>query len=142
MIKFDFNNIQGVEMNPDIRKGDKIMVVQARNGQNYLIGYELDVVTGSKANSTTNITVKNPVNNSNVIVYRSGPNDDFILVTRENKITVLNYMKSEIERELDFITKYASEEEFVADKIDQLLKAKGVAAKADILRELKKTNYL
>ena len=47
-------------------------------------------------------------------------------------------MKTEIE----FLEKYEDEEEYVAEKIDLLLKTKGKKAKAEILRELKKTNLI
>jgi len=56
-------------------------------------------------------------------------------------ITMKKELK-EILQDIDHLEKYDSEEEFVASKIHKLLKAKGVKAMAEVLKELKQSNIL
>ena len=85
----------------------------------------------------------------NITLYTDKPADGYCLATRKNQAEWLKSkvkdMKADIkemEAEIEFLTKYKDDEEFVADKIDQLVKADTVKAKADILRLLKKSNYI
>jgi len=75
--------------------------------------------------------------------------DSYILATRQSrieytleKLTKAKEVVEKLQREYNTLIKYESDEEEVADKIDQLMKADGIKAKAKILKELKKSNYL
>ena len=59
------------------------------------------------------------------------------VVLKEKEVEI-----KELKQEIDFLEKYEDEEEFVAEKIDKLMKAKGKKAMAEMLRELKRSNII
>ena len=127
-----------VEFNGPVRKGDKIFVIKSRNGAPSL--QELEVQNGSSTSTT--FTAKDNIG-TNWTIYRKGtPEDTYFKMNKEAVIAILEIIKKNVSTLLEYHTKYANEEEFVADKIEQLLNADGITAKAQILRELKRSNYL
>ena len=149
-----------VELNPIVKKGDFILVLKSRNGASNLVNKVVEVVKGTSV-SGGNIVVK-AISSSGVpqqyTVYRSGnPVDEYVLASKDNIIQSLEDAKQpylekikELDRLIEFYTKYESEEEFAADKIDTLINAAQSGGKkedrikimAEVLRELKTTNYL
>lgn len=136
--------------NPKVKKGDKVLLKTQRNGQTMWLGIPLEVIQ-ERVPDSAHIVVKSvsgcPV--GQITLYYSGPADEFVLCDRKKQA---EYTKEQIkelkqkigilEEEYKFLNKYDSEEEYVAYKIDKLLRAKGIKAKAEILKELKKTNFI
>jgi len=137
-----FDNVEEflpqIEFNVSVRKGDKIFVLKSRNGAPSF--QEFKVQNGSS--TTTTFSAKDTMGKSWTIYRKGNPEDTYFKMDKEAVIATLTVIKKNVDTLLEYHTKYANEEEFVADKIEQLLSADGVAAKAQILRELKKSNYL
>ena len=131
--------------NPKIKKGDIIIVTDGRNGAPE--GIELEVIN----KSGSYWIARDPEKNMNYNIFSNGnPKDIFILADREAR---KKYLKEKIvevkkdllimERDLEVLTKYDSEEEYMAYKISEILKNKdNKVALTSLLKELKKTNYL
>jgi allophanate hydrolase subunit 2 len=133
--------------NPVVKKGDRLILKRSNNGYASYIGQTFEVTTPGKI--TTSFNAKLTKSPHNVIGIYLNSGDLYCLPNREDQVAFLQERKKElreeikeVNNEIDFLTKYEDEEEFVADKIDKLLKAKGKHAKAEILRELKRSNIL
>jgi hypothetical protein len=149
-----------VEINPNVKKGDFIIVIKARNGNNNILHKVVEVIKGSTMRGG-NIVVKY-INKQGILtqmtLYRDGnPSDEYVLATKDNIIQSLEDAKqpylekiAELDKLIEFHKKYENEEEFAADKIDTLINAaqngkskkERVKLMAEVLRELKATNYL
>ena len=138
-----------------LEKGQKILLKESGsgNGTKHLEGQVLEVVKGTKGGNAFSIiaedgktySIYTPNGNMSGI-----PPDTYVFASREEQII---YTKELVEKkqaeldvlakELDYLEKYASEEEFVAHKLQQLFQAKGnKEAMVEVLRELKKSHYL
>lgn len=141
-----------MEKNPKVNVGDKIILLSPRNNQIALTGEVLTIMelrNQSYSAKTKSGTV--------VHLYFTNPADEYCLYTKENMIEYLNSEKKSLEDKLESISKridfennYESEEEFVAEKLENLMEAnsKGenkkerIALMTDILKTLKESNIL
>jgi hypothetical protein len=144
---------------PAVKKGDLIILLACRNGNKNFEGKTL-VVTSNRVRATKtvfNAKIVDEPEKGAIQLYYDGPGDDFILATNEAVVANLEARKvdlkkemEDIDREITFRTKYDSEEEFVADKLDTLIttaqgggnKEDRVKLMTDILKELKTSNVL
>jgi len=144
---------------PAIKKGDQIILIKSNNGATNFEGQTLLVTTNRQRASRAQFNAKpaDRPNVGNITIYYDGPGDEFILATNEAIIEQLAVKKAsleaeikEVETEIEYRTKYSSEEEFVADKLDTLIntastggnKEDRVKLMAEILGELKSSNML
>ena len=137
--------------NPEVNRGDKILLVVSRNGNSpQWEGIELEVVTNYRSSGyITARSVSGMPSRGTISLYSVNTQDEYVLYDRKERANWLSKslvtMKNEIKRmeeEIKHLTKYSSEEEYTAYKIERLFSAKGVKAKAEILKELRKTNYI
>lgn len=148
-----------LEKNPAVMIGDKILFIEGRNGQNpQAVGEICEVISGNTIKrAKTNFNAKILSTGYVFTVYYTGPADTFAFATRENEILCIREelesieeKKKQLEQRLDFLTKYSSEEEYVAHKLDALLSAHDKkSSKEDriktmtlLLKELKQSNLL
>jgi len=156
-------------VNPSVKKGDEIVYLKSNNGHPYYEGTVLVVITARKSRSQNNFTAapKNPVNgrSQQINVYYSGPADEFCMATKEilleSLLTKIKTLRSEIkgkeeeivgvQKEYDFQVKYDSEEQFVAEKLENLVttamttgkdQKTRIATMTAILKELKTSHIL
>ena len=131
--------------NPNVKKGDEIIVISGRNGVPE--GKVLIVV--SKISGS--LLIKDQETNLQYNIYPNGnPKDEFILANREAKKKYLEEKiietKKELiimERDLNILENFETEEAYLAHKISEILKKKDdPRALENLLKELKKTNYL
>lgn len=143
--------------NPGVRKGDLIILLEARNSNKAVEGHILEVMTDRKTRTKTNFTAKSVDTGLLYSIYYSGPADTFVMATREAEI---NYLKEknisileqveENNKRIEFLEKYETEEDFVADKLEAILTAHSKAgnkkarvnAISEVLKELKQSNLL
>lgn len=143
--------------NPAVRKGDLIILLEARNNNKAAEGQILEVITDRKTRTKTNFTAKSVDTGLQYSIYYSSPADTFIMATREAEI---NYLKEknisileqveENNKRIEFLEKYETEEDFVADKLEAILTAHSKAgnkkarvnAISEVLKELKQSNLL
>ena len=143
--------------NPGVRKGDLIILLEARNSNKAAEGQILEVMTDRKTRIKTNFTAKSVDTGLQYNIYYSGPADTFIMATREAEI---NYLKEknisileqveENNKRIEFLEEYETEEDFVADKLEAILTAHSKAgnkkarvnAISEVLKELKQSNLL
>ena len=132
--------------NPKVKKGD-LIIVKSSAGANAIVGLICIVQTVG-------------TNNLNVLVKDSPPGlvggwglntnvDTYILADRKAQAV---YIKEEIDRtkikldelnkEYDHLNNYETEEDFVAEKLERILKAKDKNSIAKVLKELKQSDYL
>ena len=141
-------------VNPKIKNGDKIILTKSRNGMISVIGQELTVTNLNIGGGAFQATSKTGMI---VNIYTTAPVDEYCLATKENIVKHLKEKRDDllaelkaIEEKLDFHSKYESDEDFVADKLDQLFSAnsKGNSKKervklmSDVLKTLKESNLL
>lgn len=139
------------ELGRATRSGDKVIVKKAKSSTQ-LKTVEGQLVTVEETRPSGNDYLKATTKeNTTVYIYfgHSGYYDEFTKLTRkeiaetlEDELKKVLRKADEIKKEIEFYKKYESDEEFVAEKIDKLMKTKGVKAKAEILKELKKSNLL
>ncbi len=129
-------------MDKNLKKGTKIILKKSLNGMESM-EEEMFIIDKKYLGY---YQCKNCKTGDIWSIYSS---DDFCLADKKEQIKYLNgeitkqnKKITEMKKEIDFLEKYEDEAEFVAEKIDNLFKAKGVKAKAKILRELKKSNYI
>ena len=140
------------EKNQKIKVGDTVLYVSSSNPGDSLLNRMFKVISVNNSSIVGAL-----LNNEGLeslgynIGYRitfSG-NMRVILATREAK---LNWYKdqlavaedkvTEIKAEIEFLEKYESIEEFVADKIGMLMQADTKEARVAILKTLKQTNFI
>lgn len=132
----------------ELKIGTKIVATRLCNGTSN-IGKILEIV--KTHTGYYDVKLFNAQNNLTFAVYcgYDGRQDDYTIATRKQiadelkesikaRIEEVNRIKGEIE----YYEKYESDEEYLAGKIDQLMNTKGITAKAEILRELRRSNYL
>ena len=143
--------------NPDVKKNDKILLIHSANGAQQYNGATLEVMSVPK-NSRGSFTARaiGVPNVYNITIYRNNPADEYTFADKENIVKYLADQKKTLEKdlrdiqsEIDFHTKYGSQEEFVAHKLDALMQAsKGnskagrVAEMTEILKTLKESHLL
>jgi len=132
-------------MNPTVRKGDLVILKESRNHKGWE-GLLLEIVSGGQNPLARDI---NGVRQGNINLYNSHPADVYILADRtaQAKFVQVEIKKTKarlksLQKDLDILVNFDSEEDYIAHKIDKLMKAKGVKAIAEILRELKRTNFI
>jgi hypothetical protein len=143
--------------NPAVRKGDLIILLESRNSNKQLEGQILEVITERKNRTKTNFVAKSIETGLQSSIYYSVPADIFIMATREAEV---NYLKEkntsllerveENNKRIEFLEKYETEEDFVADKLEAILTAHAKAgnkkarvnAISEVLKELKQSNLL
>lgn len=138
--------------NPEVKKGDKIIVKESNNGQQIPLGVE-GVVT--QIGTMGNFNVR--INNRTYAVYNTQPSDVYMFADRKSQIeslkTSIKCLKKDLEakeKDLKYLEKYETEEDAVADKLDQILTAHAtnkdsksrVNAIAEVLKELKSSHLL
>lgn len=131
-----------------LKKGDEIFLIESRNSAKKLEGKVL-VIISLNGNNNHSFQVKCKDTGVLATIYNGGPADEYIAATKEAKIEYYTVKLKDaddevirIKAELEFIEKYDSMEEFVADKIGLLIKADTKESRVEILRTLKQTNYL
>jgi|ERR1700751_2337104 len=141
--------------NPEVKKGDKIILINSTQGLSSLNGKILEVAAiTNKVNNQ--FSVKNiDTNQSMGTVY--GLYDEFVLADRKARIeynkSKIESLKKEIEdlkADNEHLEKYETEEDFVADKLESILtahsynksKTSRVSAIKDVLSTLKKSSLL
>jgi len=137
-----------------IKKGDQLQVIKTYNGQGaQWNGRIVKVFSISKTGSNLSVEFFNDRGErctTNLYTPDNGGcADEFIFTDRESQIenakeVVKNLTESlkVAKAELDHLVKYESEEEFVADKLQQIMKTKSKTKMVDLLKELKKSNML
>ena len=135
-------------MNTGLKKGEEIVLIEGRNGNKNFEGKILEI-TSPTGNKNHNFQAKCKESGKILTVYNGGPADEYVLATKEAKIAYYNGKLKDandellrIKAELDFLEKYDSMEEFVADKIGLLIKADTKESRVEILRTLRQTNLL
>ena len=148
-----------LDLNPAVKFGDRVLIITSNNHAKHLEGKVVEVMTSRKRASKSNFSVKllNTEDFRQYGIYYTHPADEFVLATKENILMALELRKEgliseleQLEKDIDFHKNYDSEEEFVADKLDDLLSAharggsKGERKElmTDILKELKKSNLI
>ena len=140
-----------IENKPKVKKGDMVILRKAKNGQQNWENIVLEVTSGTTNTISGHLQVKSATGHpgGTTNLFYGNPGDDFCLADRKEQANHLKIKLVEMKKEMNTIKdeithleKYDSEEEFVADKINKLFKAKGVKAMAEILKELKSSNVL
>ena len=139
--------------NPKVKVGDKVLVLQSKNTSS-MMNNKIYTVTSERGPGNNSIKVIGDDGQLRSLFY-SGPADVFVIADKEQILKHYADMKTDLEdqmeavtKKIEFITKYDSEEEFVADKLDQLMQVEGTSKKARlkkmaaILKELKSSNIL
>ena len=144
------------KVNVPVKKGDHIFIFKARNGQECLEGQICEVTAGG----ASNVSVRGKGNNGSLqtfSLYKTNPSDEYVIADPENIVEALKVVKEiftekikELDVQIDFHTKYKSEEEYVAYKLDTLIneavkggkKTDRVALMTTLLKELKSTNMI
>ena len=150
--------------NPAVKKGDLIIMIESKNNSTIPIGKSLKVLSERKKATKVNFTVEDSETTKQYTVFYTGPADTFILATRENQIEYareklaefeqkrkeLDQEEKEAQQRLEFLEKYETEEDFVAEKLEKILTAHAssktakarTGAIAEILKELKSSDLL
>lgn len=139
-------------MNPDVKKGDKIIVKDARaSGSTSIIGLVASVVAVYNKGHTDeyiHVKVDEPNLNGNWTIYQNRQ-DVFILADRKSQANFLKEknigMQKQISEnaiEIQRLEDFETEEDYVAHKLSKLLNAKDEKSMAEILKTLKETHYL
>jgi len=134
-----------------LKVGDKIILRKSNRGLNQWNGDMLEIVAVHDHYYTCK-NVKRQVSGTGTVYCdsSSGQRDDFIPVDRKARIECLVEELDakqrecvEMAKELKDLRRFKTEEDAVAFKISEIIKTKGnAAAIAEVLRELKKTDYL
>jgi hypothetical protein len=152
-------NMHTLTTNPAVKKGDLIILIEPRNFNKNFEGKILEVTTERKNRTKTNFIAKSIETGLQTTIYYSGPGpaDTFVMATREAEV---NYLKEkstslleqveENNKRIEFLEKYETEEDFVADKLEAILTAHSkagskkarVSAISEVLKELKQSNLL
>lgn len=115
-----------MKKNPKVKKGDKILLLSSQNMPQY-VGMVLEVTTANTGDGVP--YVKNPKNEKNGDIYLY-PNDQFVIATKEviieskkSELETLEQSIAEIKKEIEFLEKYDTQEDFVAEKLENILTA-------------------
>lgn len=144
-------------VNPAVKKGDKIILIESKNSSTDFVGKVLEVTTQRTRRTKTNFTVRDNETGKVRTVYTTQPKDKYIMASREAEINYLDSVNTKLLAEVEenkvrinFLKKYETEEDFVAEKLESILtahnKAGGKKARtnaiASILKELKQSDIL
>jgi len=132
------------------KKGDKIIVTNFNNSQpRKFLNTIVEIKT--KGTSSNYYTIWDPTGKitGTCSLYWSGPADEFIPADREARIKYQTDRVKQLEKELkaeqkelEFLEKYEDEEEYLAEKLESLFQANDAKSRAEILRELRRTDFL
>ena len=115
-----------MKKNPKVKKGDKILLVSSQNIPQY-VGMVLEVTDINTGDGVP--YVKNPKNpkNGDLYLYQT---DCFIIATKEviiekkkNELEAMQQAILDITKEIEFLEKYDTQEDFVAEKLENILTA-------------------
>lgn len=130
--------------------GELIKVVKVRQGMSgHYLNQPLEIV--QICSNYYSCKQKNSPNSGGISVYFDGVNVDiFYPLDREKEKKYLIEKQKNIEKELkkiiervEMITKFPTEEDYLAHKLKEILKNKDdTAAIAEVLREMKKSNII
>lgn len=133
-------------MRTDIVAGDKIIVIKSINNPATILAGDILEVKGA-FNGYIQVT-KNGLA-YNLYTRASPPSDEYCLATREEILKYLNSKKeillqeiNKLDEEISYNTRYASEEEFVAEKLLEINNTTSKDKMVELLKTLKKSNYL
>ncbi len=136
------------DTNPKVKKGDVILLRKASNSQTAWEGIPLEV-TSMQGQGNFRVKDKTGGLSGTTTIYNTSPADVYVLYDRKEQAKFLRGVVSakkkeisELQKEIDVLEKFDSDEEFVAYKIDKLMNTKGVKAKAQILKELKQSHLV
>lgn len=141
-------------MNKKVKKGDQVIMIKNNNGTvSGLLVDRIYSVTTINSNGSIQAKLEDATGIEQQGYYKgyiiSMNSGCYILATKEAKlehqISLLKELEEriiEVKAEIEFLDKYDSMEEFVADKIDALLKADTKETRIELLKTLKQTNYL
>ena len=140
-------NYDGVVLNPPVKNGDKILIIKSNSGLKSVEGKVVTVTSNVKP-SKNNFYIRTE-NGSTHTIYNSGIADEYMLATQTVKLDYakikLKQAQAEVakwEDEVKYREKYPTEEDYVAEKLNKILKAKGTKAIAEVLKTMKETHYL
>ena len=132
------------------KKGDKIIVTNFNNSQpRKFLNTIVEIKT--KGTSSNYYTIWDPTGKitGTCSLYWSGPADEFIPADREARIKYQTDRVKQLEKELkaeqkelEFLEKYEDGEEYLAEKLESLFQANDAKSRAEILRELRRTDFL
>ena len=138
-------------INPNVEKGDKILLIKSLNGLRQYEGEVLEVTRGSKS-ASSNVLVKALTHNGTWTIYRSNRDcsDEYTLADKKSILAMLKDKEKDLKKELasikteiEFHEKYDSMEEFVADKLMGIMKNKDDKESiVEMLKELKRSDFL
>ena len=139
--------------NPKVKVGDRLLVIVSKNSSSLMNG-KIVTVKRDRQPGTNSIQVMGDDGQLRSLFY-SGPADSFVIAEKSQILEYYQDIEKDlitqlqaIEKKIEFTKKYDSEEEFVADKLDQLISVKAktkvarVKQMAEILKELKSSNIL
>ena len=132
------------------KKGDILILKEGKNSNKSWEGIPLEVVCDyTKSNDYYKVKALYGSKVGSINLYTRCPTDIFCLYERKKQAKFLReqikHIKKNIvclERDAKRLEQFESDEEEVADKLQKLMKAKGTKAMVEILKELKRTNYL
>jgi hypothetical protein len=134
----------------DLKKGDVVLLKYSCNG--YTNWYNIPLEITSRNNQSYNVRQIDNPNAGQIQVHHTGNPDEFTLYSRTEQAEYLKTkvasMKKEIvsmEAEADRLANFETEEDYVAFKIDEMLKAQkkgGAGAIAEVLKQLKASHLL
>jgi len=133
----------------DLKRGDKIILTKGNNSNSHFEGRIVEIISPVTITpSTGSLCVKDNRGRTTTFFY-TGVFDIFVHADRKNRATaikkiILN-MQTEIKQlktEYTGLIKFKSDEDEVADKIFKLSKARSPKAIAEILKLMKKSDYL
>ena len=135
--------------NPKVKKGDIVILKQSRNGYTQWENMPLVVTRERMGSNYINVKSVSGDPSGQVSLHYDGPADDFTLADRKEQAKFLRERNKELETEIERnkqeiirLEKFETEEDFVAYKLQKILKAKGPKQIAGILKTLKESNYL
>ena len=128
-----------------LKPGDQIILLKSRNN---MVQYEGKTFTIVSVVSGGNYQVSSG-NGAIFTVYSTNPCDTFCLADRKEHA---KYLRNQVEekkeeirkilKEIDFLEKYETEEDFVADKLMAVINAKDKSGIVKILKEMKASNMI
>ena len=128
-----------------VKTGDQIILIESKHGANSLAGKLVNIIGTNNCGQFRIV----PSDNQSIMPYNLFNDDTFVIATKEEKLKLakekleeLKVNEAILEEEIEFLEKYDSQEEFVAEKIMSLMKAGSKDAMVEILKTLKQSNLL
>ena len=166
ILKNNWRKIKRMIINPEVKIGDKIILIKSNNGYDHrwpdTLLKVIMIHNNNRYGNRNYFTCKSMDNTifGNICIYQNGPKDDYIIADRKaqsefllkmidnKKKSIIEYKKNidveikKLEEENKRITEYESDEHYTASKIKELMESKDVNNMAEILKTLKTSNYL